>query len=498
MKTLFYRAWYWLAKTSHKAKNGAMFLGLFSMISSAFAGGDASEGSLFLLLLLMLGILIVPPLLLALIAPLFVPRKDQARYTVASESQKDTTTSGLIAKVFVFALLIWGFSLYAYYQFRTWHNAKQDKQGTEQSQTAAVADDLMWKNTPLRIAACRADLASLRNLVNQEQKYTELDLKIKVAKECAVGREQAKVLEILLDDPIYHSEDNLSGPLAISEAVFDSMDVQLLQVLLQKKTRLPKERLHELYLTTLIKNDTKTPEQKLLWLNALSQNGINLNYVSSSGSSLLRVAFETQAAPIIHYALDKKIDPYAGVIKTVNVIIEKRIESSGATTLEKTEQFSWSPLQSWTLRRFGYTWPKQKEQNRKIPVLSEQEVVAINRRLRELTPDESTLRLQTFQLRTDTPDGGASLFAYMLERGVRLDIADASGKGLLSAQIPYSDQLITVLAKLEDRQLQKLVCPLTQLGTPPVSLIDEAKKYHNQALITFLESRQLKRCSVQY
>nr|WP_314860952.1 hypothetical protein [uncultured Undibacterium sp.] len=499
MKTYFYRAWHWLAQTPYKAKHGAMFLGLCLMISPASAGGDASEGSLFLLMLLMLGILIVPPFLLALIAPLFAPRKDQAKHTVANESQKNTTASGLIAKVFVFALLIWGFSLFAYYQFRTWHNAKQDKQRTEQLQAAAVADDLMWKNTPLRIAACRADLGSLRNLVNQEKKATELDLKLKVAKECAVGREQAEVLAVLLDDPIYHSEDNLGGILAISEAVFDSMDVQLLQVLLQKKTPLPKERLHEFYLATLLKNDTKTPEQKLLWLRALSENGIDLNYVSSSGSSLLRVAFETQAAPIIHYALDRGIDPYAAVIKTVNVNIQKRIKGVGITTLEKTEQFSWSPLQSWTLRKYGYTWPQQKDRNRKIPVLSEQEVVAVNRRLRDLTPTEASLGFQNFKLRTDTPDGGASLFAYMLERGVKLDIADASGKGLLSAYMPYSEQLMGVLAKLEDKQLQQLICPSVQLGTRPVSLIDEARETHNnKELITFLESRQLKRCSVQH
>lgn len=469
------------------------------MISPACAGGDASEGSLFLLLLLMLGILIVPPLLLALIVPLFVPSKDQAKHKVASESQKASTRSGLIAKVFVFALLIWGFSLYAYYQFRTWHTAKQEKQGSEQLLSAELADDLMWKNTPLRVAACRADLASLRNLVSSEQKEVDLDLKLKVAKECAVGREQAEVLAVLLDDPIYHSEDNLKAILAISEAVFDSMDIQLLAVLLQKKTHLPKERLHEFYLAALLKNDTKTPEQKLLWLKALSENGVDLNYISSSGSSLLRVAFETQAAPIIHYALDQGNDPYAAVVKTVNVIIEKRIESSGGiTTLEKTEQFSWSALQSWTLRRFGYTWPQQKKRNIKIPILNEEEILAINRRLRELTSDESNLRFQNFQLRTDTPDGGASLFAYMLERGVKLDIADASGKGLLSARMPYSDQLIAVLTKLEDKQLQQLICPRVQLGTSSASLIDEARKSHNQVLITFLENRQLRRCPVRH
>nr|WP_315484402.1 hypothetical protein [uncultured Undibacterium sp.] len=500
MKTYFYRAWYWLAQTPYKAKNGAMFLSLCLMISPAFAGGDASEGSLFLLMLLMLVILIVPPFLLALIAPLFAPRKDQAKHTVANESQKNTTASGLIAKVFVFALLIWGFSLFAYYQFRTWQNAKQDKQRTEQLQAAAVADDLMWKNTPLRIAACRADLGSLRNLVNQEKKATELDLKLKVAKECAVGREQAEVLAVLLDDPIYHSEDNLGGILAISEAVFDSMDVQLLQVLLQKKTHLPKERLHEFYLATLLKNDTKTPEQKLLWLRALSENGIDLNYVSSSGSSLLRVAFETQAAPIIHYALDRGIDPYAAVVNNVSVTIERRIKNSNnSTILEKSERFSWSPLQSWTLRRFGYTWPKQWEHREKIPLLSEQEVMAINRRLRDLTPAEASLGFEDFRLRTNTPDGGASLFAYMLERGVKLDIADAFGKSLLSAYMPYSEQLMGVLAKLEDKQLQQLICPSVQLGTRPVSLIDEARETHNnKELITFLESRQLKRCSLQH
>jgi hypothetical protein len=64
--------------------------------------------------------------------------------------------------------------------------------------------------------------------------------------------------------------------------------------------------------------------------------------------------------------------------------------------------------------------------------------------------------------------------------------------------MPYSEQLMGVLAKLEDKQLQQLICPSVQLGTRPVSLIDEAREIPNKTLITFLESRQLKRCSLRH
>jgi len=473
-------------------------LALF-LAGPAAAFAHASEGQLGLFLLSLVAGVLLPPLLLAAAfhyLPPWLPATPPAEGEAPPPPTGVRTSTGV---VFVVALLVWCALIMAFFAQRWLQQRRSSEQHVAQRQQESRDLDQAWQQLPLRVAACAGDLAGVRALMAAPaaaKPVHELDEKVRLARECAIERPQPEVLGLLLDDAVYRDAERPGGAEAIAKLVFQTLDLELLSALMHKRQdgQLPLSDSSALRLwqQVLLESHQRSPEQKLAWLRALRAQGLDLRQGDAAGMSLLQLAFETQAAPLIEYALSLGSDPYASRSYRVDVKMPRgqaRGAQAGDAPEIRVESYSWSPLQSWTLRKFGFV--ERAEDRRRLPPLSEAEIAAIERQLRPLQPQEAALRRGSYALRTEMPDGGAALLAHMLERGVQLDIADAAGQGLIQADKTYTPQLLAVLAGLSDAQLQQLNCPVHARS----SLQLRADVANNQALLAVLAGRTLRRCA---
>jgi hypothetical protein len=154
----------------------------------------------------------------------------------------------------------------------------------------------------------------------------------------------------------------------------------------------------------------------------------------------------------------------------------------------------WTPLQYWILRRHGYYRPPLGSPTRSIPKLTNQEVVSIQRQLRELTPDEANFFTGTggrFSDWGNLPDGGAALFRYLRQRGAKLHVPNQDGTSIFDRYTTFSPALVVELDKLSDTELRELSCPIDSAGLVKMPLYAEAKSFRNRSITDFLDKRKL-------
>ena len=467
-----------------------------SLAGPAWAFAHASEGQLLLLLLAVLAGVFLPPLLIAAASPTIQSWIAQGLRDNARAADQPLRGPWLgRAAVFVLALVVWGALISGFIYERLQRDRLSAERHVAQRKQEEQFANQAWQQQPLRVAACADTKAALEALMSvptppPRPVYT-LDLKLRVAKECAIDRPHPEILSLLLNDAIYADEQS-GGAGAITSAVFRSMNPDLLLVLAKKQLPLWSGARQALWQEVLRELQEKNLPLKLDGLRALEALGVNLKMEDKSGQDLLRFAVETQAADVIEFALDLGLSPDVTTRLLINVRLPKPDGSLPGPSERQptvTEVSNWSTLQSWTLRRFGHA--STERSGFKPPPLSEAEIASIDKRMRPLTPDEAALRHREFTLNTHAPDGGAALFSHMLLRGVALDRADAAGRGLFSATMDYSGPLLAVLAGLSDAEIQRINCP-TQAR---VSLRDQAAAARNQPLLSLLDARLLRRCA---
>ncbi|MCV2421175.1 hypothetical protein [Paucibacter sp. DJ2R-2] len=467
-----------------------------SLAGPAWAFAHASEGQLLLLLLAVLAGVFLPPLLIAAASPTIQSWIAQGLRDNAGAADQPLRGPWLgRGAVFILALVVWGALISGFIYERLQRDRLSAERHVAQRKQEEQFANQAWQQQTLRVAACADTKAALEALMSvptppPRPVYT-LDVKLRVAKECAIERPHPEILALLLDDSSY-AEEHSGGPAAITSAVFRSMNPDLLAVLARKQLPLSADARQTLWQEALRELQEKNTPLKLDGLRALQAQGVNLKLDGPSGQDLLRFAVETQAADVIEFALDLGLSPDVTTRLLINVRLPKPDGSLPGPSERQptvTEVSNWSTLQSWTLRRFGHD--STERFGFKPPPLSEAEIASIDKRMRPLTPEEAALRRREFTLNTKAPDGGAALFAYMLQRGVALDTADAAGHGLFSAKMDYSAPLLAVLAGLSDEELQRINCP-TQAR---VSLRAQAAAAQNQALLRLLDARPLRRCA---
>jgi hypothetical protein len=330
-----------------------------------------------------------------------------------------------------------------------------------------------WQKNALRIAACGHDLPGVRRELENAQ--VGEDVKRRVFDECAVPQANAEVLEIFLDDLLKRpSTDGKQKHCVYLLDIFEnSLNVKLLEAFAERKLTLNCDFGKEsMWWLTIKRSPTLPSEQLLLWLHYLQRHEVDLAR-SNGGESLLTFAFDNLDAQLIQFALDLGIDPYQ----------------------PSADENSWSPLQIWTLRRFGFR-PTGLLRSPTIR-LKAQDVAAIQSRLRELTPKEANFQMgngRRFDSWVQTPDGGdgAALFRYVIQKGARIDLPDNIGMGMINGAMKVTPDFLSALDELTNEQLQLLACPLSSSGDRKHMLYADAKKSGNTELVNFLERRKIK------
>lgn len=331
-----------------------------------------------------------------------------------------------------------------------------------------VSEEERWQNNGARQAACAGNLPLLKRELNYGNWDT--DSKLRLFRECALATHNPAVLSVLLED--LRKQEGGSGAEAhcpFLDATMQTLDVKLIEVFTEQDLSLACSQTP--WWNPLIYAEKLDSETIIPWLYFLANHGINLAEVRGS-ESLLVFALENGDARLINFALDLGIDPFSSPSKSS----------------------PWTPLQSWTLRRFGIR-PTSYLQSR-TNKLTSNEIASIQHRLRELNASEANLVLTEGRRFSDwqlAEDGGASLFRYVMKQGASLDWPSETGQGMLRGNTPISAPLYEVLNQLSDKQLQLLACPRNINSEGRHSLYAEASKANNQVLIELLERRKLQR-----
>ncbi|MBC3907318.1 hypothetical protein [Undibacterium umbellatum] len=338
----------------------------------------------------------------------------------------------------------------------------------DESKKNADATKLQWQQNPLRIAACAADLPALEMAL--EHATEEKDRISGVVEECAVKSANTAVMKVLLQHKLKQrsGEGNNRADLhcAYLAPAMAATNVALLEVFVEQGLKLDcSDYGGPMWWRGLSAAHSLPAHHVLAWLHYLQSHELDLRE-QKGDRSLLSSAMRSLHAPVILFALDLGMDPYA---------------DAGAN------YYGLSMMQYWTIRRFDEGSATSKAQ------LTMEEKNTVQARLRELTAVEANFQhahtSSRFKEWDHLSDGGAALFAYLLERGAAVRL-DQGGGSMVDGYRSTSPQLIAVLDSLSDEQLRLLSCPGATSGQRR-TLYDDARGARNHSLLQFLERRKM-------
>ncbi|MFZ6799520.1 hypothetical protein [Undibacterium sp. Di24W] len=347
-------------------------------------------------------------------------------------------------------------------------SAVEDQRDAEQS----------WRNSPLKEAACNADLTKLRATLSSRH-FNRRNLR-RAFEDCAVEQANAEVADLLLDNimrPEVTQEKtaHCSYLAPVFRQIGKNINLEVLALFARRKLSLDcREGVREIptwWSETQQQNNAISDPNFSKFLSYLASQGVDL-YADLGGRNLLSYAMEFGDAATIAVVLNERSKPYA--------------------LLPNSD--SWTALQYWILRRHGYQRQPQLSGAGAIPELSDQERANIQAQLRELAPDEANFFNgvgQRFTAWGDFPDGGAALFRYLRQRGAKLHIPNQYGVGIFHGRTTFSPALIAELDQLTDTELRELSCPIDNTGTVKLPLYAEAKVHQNHSITDYLDKRRL-------
>lgn len=352
--------------------------------------------------------------------------------------------------------------------------AKERAQSTVDDQKEA---EQIWRNSPLKEAACNADLTKLKTILSSSN-FNRRDMR-RAFEDCAVAQANAEVADLLLDHilrPEYTQDKtaHCTYLTPVFRQIGKSINLEVLALFARRKLSLDcREGVRQIptwWSETQQSNAMSDPNFSQ-YLSYLASQGVDL-YVDLGGRNLLSYAMEFGDAKTIALVLNEQSKPY--------------------TLLAKSSD--WTALQYWILRRHGYQSSPQIYGARVIPKLSDQERASIQAQLRELTPDEANFLNRDgwrFSNWGDFPDGGAALFRYLRQRGAKLHIPNQYGIGIFNGRTTFSPALIAELDQLKDTEMRELSCPIDNTGAVKMPLYAESKLHQNRSITDYLDKRRL-------
>ncbi len=358
---------------------------------------------------------------------------------------------------------------------------QNENQIAKEKEQAAVEDqreaEQIWLNSPLKEAACNGDSTKLKSILSSND-FNRRDLR-RAFEDCAVEQANAEVADLLLDH-ILRPEftQDKTAHCAYLTPVFRQIGKKVnLEILTLFARRNLSLECHvdsykiPTWWSRTQQNTAIADPNFSKYLSYLASQGVDL-YVDLGGRNLLSYAMESGDAATISLVLNEKSTPYA-------------LSPQGR---------DWTPLQYWILRRHGYFLPPLGSPEFTIPKLSDQELASIQAQLRELTPDEANFFNGVDERFTDWnnfPDGGASLFRYLRQRGAKLHVPNQNGTGIFNGRTRFSPALIAELDQLTDTEMRELSCPIDNKGAVKIPLYGQAKVHQNRSITDYLDKRKL-------
>lgn len=352
---------------------------------------------------------------------------------------------------------------------------------TKEKAQAAVEDqreaEQIWRNSPLKEAACNGDSTKLKSILSSND-FNRRDLR-RAFEDCAVEQANAEVGDLLLDHILrpeltQDKTAHCSYLAPVFRQIGKNINLEILALFARRKLSLD---CHEDYRKIPTwwywthQNTAIADPNFSKYLSYLASQGVDL-YVDLGGRNLLSYAMESGDAATISLVLNEKSTPYALL----------------------PQGHGWTPLQYWILRRHGYQRPLQLRPEFTIPKLSVQDLASIQAELRELTPDEANFFNgvdERFADWNNFPDGGASLFRYLRQRGAKLHVPNQYGVGIFNGRTTFSPALIAELDQLTDIEMRELSCPIDNTGAIKMPLYAEAKVHQNRSITDYLDKRRL-------